>query len=496
MRAYAAIADSDQVWTYADLDNYSQLLRSKLASHGLRKGDVVGIFNSKAFEAYATMLACLRSGLIYTNIDPNTPSERLGRILDTCQPRLIVIDCSLSDSLITQIIDRGIAPFYLNEPLQYEDTLDFEGQNIKLTWNDPAYIMFTSGSTGFPKGATITHGGLISFISWGIDYFKVNSNDRFAQLSPMYFDNSVFDFYIALFSGACLVPVRHEIMQSPMALIEYVSKLQCSVWFSVPSLLVYLMSMRALTYESLRSIRVILFGGEGFPKAELRKLFELVSGRIRLVNVYGPTECTCICSAYDITERDCENLRSLAPLGKINKNFDYLIVDEHSMPVCIGGKGELVLLGPNVGLGYYNDTKRTNEHFIQNPQHDFDLERGYKTGDIVYEEGGLLFFVGRTDNQIKHMGYRIELEEIEAALHAIEGVIQAGVIYKRTRLQHGLIVAFVQQNISLTDRDITQNLSTILPNYMLPNRIIFSVRLPKNANGKVDRRALHDLQIE
>jgi D-alanine--poly(phosphoribitol) ligase subunit 1 len=183
-------------------------------------------------------------------------------------------------------------------------------------------------------------------------------------------------------------------------------------------------------------------------------------------------------------------------LGKINKNFDYLIVDERLMPVCPGEKGELVLLGPNVGLGYFNDAKRTSEHFIQNPRHDFYMERGYRTGDIVYEEGNLLFFVGRTDNQIKHMGYRIELEEVEAALHAIDGVIQAGVIYKRTRLQHGLIVAFVQKSALLTERDIAQHLSSILPNYMIPSRIIFSVFLPKNANGKVDRRALQDLAIE
>ena len=239
----------------------------------------------------------------------------------------------------------------------------------------------------------------------------------------MYFDNSVFDLYGSLLNGAAMAPVPRAIAADARACIGAVEAAGCTVWFSVPSLLIYLMTMKALAPERLPTMRTFIFGGEGFPKPELRKLHGLYGHRARLINVYGPTECTCICSARDVTQADLDASDNLVSLGRIAENFDALVLDDDATPVAPGGVGELCLMGPQVGLGYYNDPERTALAFRANSCNPAWNERTYHTGDLVRlgTDGQTLLFVGRKDNQIKQMGYRIELEEIEAALHQVAG---------------------------------------------------------------------------
>jgi D-alanine--poly(phosphoribitol) ligase subunit 1 len=354
----------------------------------------------------------------------------------------------------------------------------------------PAYIMFTSGSTGTPKGVTISHLNILSFLGWSIDRYSITSDDRFAQVGPMYFDNSVFDFYTALFSGASLVPIKKEITTNLPELVELVDSMRCSIWFSVPSFLVYLQTMRVLNEKTFQTIRAFIFGGEGFPKGELKKLYNLYGKQAKLINVYGPTEGTCICSSYDIAEKDFEDMNTLAPLGTINPNFEYMILDENMNEVKSEEKGELCLVGPNVALSYYNDLDRTSQSFVQNPKIKSHRDIVYKCGDIVYEKNGLLFFAGRVDNQIKHMGYRIELEEIESALNGLEYVNQSAVLYERVKVNYGKIIAFVATKASINESNVKSDLQEFLPEYMIPNIIEVRDELPKNANGKVDKKVL------
>ena len=489
-----ALDGSEGVWSYQQLDARSNQVMHWLLENGIRQGDVVAIFNQKRYISYAAMLACIKLGVAYVNLDSRNPVTRLTRMLERCKPGIILDDGELPDRIQSSTRTGD----YLSHSLSsidfsiYPD--DMPVLDYAITGHAVAYIMFTSGSTGEPKGVAITHANLLSFISWSVPHFSVCERDRFAQLSPMYFDNSVFDVYTALFGGACLVPVAQEALADPVKLVHYVTEHRCTIWFSVPSLLVYLLSMKVLDNRTLDCIRVFSFGGEGFPKSELKKLFNLFSSRARLVNVYGPTESTCICSSHDITEQDFEDMQSLAPLGKMNPNFDYVIIDEANQPVPYGEKGELCLGGPNVSVGYYNDPVRTGERFIQNPQVTAYQERVYKTGDLVYEKDGVLWFSGRIDNQIKHMGYRIELEEIEAALNSLDIVHQCAVIYHRVREEHGSIIAFVQgANTHLTEAKIRSCLAELLPGYMLPSEIFLLENLPKNANGKVDRQELLQL---
>lgn len=477
-------------WTFFDIDRISDYIRRHMEAQKCHVGDVVAILHTKELTSYALMVACLKGGIIYTCIDVTSPIARLAKIIESCQPKLIVSDSLVTEELVQFFDDQNLAVWNLgDEDVHSVDVKPYETHKA-LTWSSPAYIMFTSGSTGTPKGVTITHGGLLGLIDWGRDYFGITTSDKFAQLSPMYFDNSVFDFYVGLFNGACLVPVRAETVRNPQLLIQYVESFSCTVWFSVPSLIVYLLTMKALNKYSFPSLRIITFGGEGFPKSELKKLHAYLSPRCRLINVYGPTEGTCICSAHRVTDETFDDMQSLAPLGAINPNFDYLILDPEGKEVAEGKKGELCLSGPNISLGYFNDQKRTAEQFIQNPLNDKYREIIYKTGDLVFESGGKLHFSGRIDNQIKHMGYRIELEEIESALNSIDHIQQVGVVYHRQRVQHGRILAFVQSETAFDESDLRVKLAELLPDYMLPSQFIFVNRLPKNANGKVDRGKL------
>lgn len=476
--------------SYRQLSLLVDRVAAALWAKGLRQGQVAAIFHDKSPAAFAAMLACLRLGIIYTNLDPDSPWERLRKILGTCRPRLVIsgfqetpFGSALEAEGYGDILHlRDLATLAPSEPLPLCSTIDA---------GSPAYIMFTSGSTGVPKGAVISHANLLGFIAWAKDRFAITPADVLSNVNPMYFDNSVFDFYSAIFSGAALIPITSEQVRNTRLLVRLISDAGCTLWFSVPSLLIYLLTTRALSASDFPSIRKIVFGGEGFPKTRLRQLYDLFGGRAELENVYGPTECTCICSAYTISADDFEDMRNLAPLGVPAQNFDFdiLPLDEADQDI-----GELFLRGPQVGLGYYNDTQRRAEVFIQNPRHARYADIGYRTGDIVRrDERGRFHFKGRVDFQIKHLGYRIELEEIEAALGSVAAVMECAVIYQKFADGLGQIVAFAVVSEPASAEQLQCKIGAIVPPYMLPRYVTILAFLPKNANGKIDRIALQTL---
>lgn len=480
---------------YGALEALTHRLARWLLRRNAGPGTLIALQNNKTAEGYAAMLACLTIGAAYVNLDVQNPPERLGRILSVCRPLLVLCDESPAPSLV-EAAKRAAAPVMsLRDQAADIDALESTSPaNLPtVTGGDPAYVMFTSGSTGIPKGAAISHGSVLNFISWARSVFAIGPGDVVANANPIFFDNSVFDFYAALFSGACLAPIGTGALADPAATVRRVDAAKCTIWFSVPSLLIYLMTMKVLRADSFRSVRSIVFGGEGYPKSELTKLFDLFGERCGLYNVYGPTECTCICSAYRITAEDLRDAHGLPPLGPIADNFFYQVLDGDAA-VAAGETGELCLMGPQVALGYYNDPERTAAAFVQNPLAHALPQRMYRTGDLVRDLDGVLHFVGRKDNQIKHMGYRIELEEIEAAINRLGYVVQAAVVHKRVRDSFGHIIAYVATDDEMiADTRLRNDLKALLPSYMVPNRFVVSRELPKNANGKVDRARLRDL---
>jgi D-alanine--poly(phosphoribitol) ligase subunit 1 len=479
------------VETYRQLDQLSNRIAHLLVQCGLGRGQVVAIYHDKGPVAFATMLACLKTGLIYTNLDPDSPSERIRRILETCSPKAIVnsfAEPSPASHRKQSALSIDVSQPQVKEELARQDPTRPPDLG-PVTGADPAYIMFTSGSTGMPKGAVISHANVLGFVFWAQTRFQIVAEDIFSGINPMFFDNSVFDFYAALFSGAALAPIPSLRSLEARGVVELVNQRRCTIWFSVPSLLVYLLTARAVNAGDFSSIRKIVFGGEGFPKTKLKQLYDLFGSRADLENVYGPTECTCICSSHAIVPEDFADMQTFAPLGFLAANFDCEILTEAKQQ-----EGELFLRGPGVGLGYYNDPERTAKSFRQNPRHRRFADIGYCTGDLVRRDtAGRLCFIGRVDFQIKHMGYRIELEEIEAALDAVSDVKECAVIYRKLGDGLGEIVGFAALDGPRAAGELIEEIARIVPPYMLPKRMRILDSLPKSATGKIDRVALQAL---
>ena len=491
--ARRALAYPEQSLSFGRLRDYAEQLAALLLHKGCRRGEVIAIGHDKRPLSYALMLAALRLGLPYVNIDVASPTDRNARILRTAGPRLFFYDNPAYEQGMKELAqDAGCEALLLEEAVlpQLSET-DRARQAALMRRVDGAciaYIMFTSGSTGAPKGVAVTHQNVLHLIEWGKSCFEVTDQDIFANLSPMYFDNSVFDFYVGLFSGAALAPVPRELLAAPYDLVEHVRAMGCSIWFSVPSLLIYLTAMKALGVERLPALRTVAFGGEGYPKPELKKLYEIFQAQASLVNVYGPTECTCICSAYTLGDSDFADLEGLPTLGGLNQNFDCCILDEEGNEAS---SGELCLIGPNVSAGYFNDPERTAAAFVTLTDPGRFMKRMYRTGDLVREREGKLYFLGRKDNQIKHMGYRIELEEIEHALVRLPQIDQAAVLYQRgVAAAYGKIVAFAACRDTADEHAVLRDLTALLPSYMIPSKLVIMEELPKNPNGKVDRQKL------
>jgi D-alanine--poly(phosphoribitol) ligase subunit 1 len=487
--------------SYGELNKLANRMARLLIERGVGPGDVVSLSGEKSLFTFACMIACLKIGSVYSVLDPDSPLQRLRKILSTCKPKLLLAERDFLSKFDKVANDLGIVAVEKDSDQVANAINEFDDTNLPqtrgVTGSNPAYIMFTSGSTGFPKGAVMTHANVLNLIEWSKETFGITHNDILTNVNPLYFDNSVFDFYSALFTGARLVPLSKEEVREPKLLVEKTDAAGCTLWFSVPSLLIFLQTMKATDGKNLKSIRRFVFGGEGYPKAKLKGLYDAYSDSSEFFNVYGPTECTCICSCYKVTAQDFDDLHGLPPLGHIAHNFEFLILDEEGKAVPEGETGELCLLGPNVGKGYYNDAERTAASFVQNPYNNGFPEIMYKTGDLVKLDpaDGKLYIQGRKDNQIKHMGYRIELEEIEAALHCLDYVSEAAVLHTSV---NGLsrIIAIVSARQEFDGERIRQDLRQIIPDYMIPSVFHCEKMLPKNPNGKVDRRGLVEKYLQ
>lgn len=481
--------------SYSEMEKLSNKIANYLLENTVKQGDVIAIFNEKNSVSCSIMLACLKIGAIYTNLDYNSPVERIRKMLGLCNPVMFfspekyvsfLEQCNFEESKTISYTSSN----FLETIAGFSDNFPITNSNV--IGNNPAYLMFTSGSTGFPKGVVITHANILNFINWSKNTYRTSPDDIFTNINPMHFDNSVFDFYSSLYTGASMAPVTEELTKNPRKLLDVLNKINPTIWFSVPSMLVYMLKMRALKETDLPGLRIVSFGGEGFPKNQLRNLWDLWGCRVRFLNVYGPTECTCICSSYDVSEKDMST-DDLLPLGPMAPNFGFLILNNEEKPVEEEDIGELYISGPNVGFGYFNNPEKTKEVFVQNPLNNFYSEIVYKSGDLARynRKENLLYFTGRTDNQIKRMGYRIELEEIENALGSLNYIEENAVIYNKLDNDNGKIIVCIRSTTK-DENKILADIAKLIPSYMLPNEFRFYDHLPKNQNGKIDRLKLKE----
>ncbi len=487
--AVAIHFDDNRKVSFSELNKQANKLARLLRQKGLGKGDIALIEGEKSLVTYVALFSCLKLGITYCFFDNESPQLRLQKIIETCRPKCLIASREVHDK-IKKFFSFNV---YFDNDLDffYNATKRLQDENLQSSKNvngdSLAYIMFTSGSTGEPKGAAITHSNVLGFIHWAKLEFGITKKIIATHVNPLFFDNSVFDIYANLFNGATIVPLGNKEVKDPYEFLNIIDEYRCNHWFSVPSLLIYLMTIKALNKEKFKTIKKVIFGGEGFPKDKLKYLFDIFGERIEFFNVYGPTECTCICSSNKITEHDLKGLKGYPELGYLADNFDYLILNKDH-EVKKGELGELCLIGPLVGKGYFNNWLQTEKVFCQNPLNNSFREIIYRTGDMVSEGvNGKLNFQGRRDHQIKHMGYRIELGEIESAAHSLPTVNEAVATHTVYKGISRITLSLATGVQKLSDLQVNQLLREKLPKYMMPHKLMLYDFLPKNRNGKIDR---------
>jgi D-alanine--poly(phosphoribitol) ligase subunit 1 len=476
----------EDVTSFGELRQLAQRGAASLAARGIRPGNVVALQLPKRKATYALLLACLRLGAPYMFLDPKNPPERSARIVERVRPALLVTE-GMTPNPHGQVLRLA-----QDDGMQWMDG-DVPTMEVDCpapTEADPAYIMFTSGSTGEPKGAVIPHQGVLHLMAWARAAVSGAPGRRFTNINPLHFDNSVFDIYCGLFNGAALVPIETAEVTNPATWVKMARAGRASVVFAVPTLFLVLDQLGLLTPTGFPDVQAFLFGGEGYPIAKLRDFHARFDGRARLINVYGPTETTCICSSIELQREHLAISESeFPPLGRMHDSFSYAILDEEQRPTSCGCTGELWIGGPCVGLGYYANPEETAARFRQDPRQNHYRSIYYRTGDLVREDDeGQLWFQGRVDNQVKVRGYRIELEEIDLAVQSIQGVRRAVAVLLAGGEDRELGVAFMADR-HVTAEEVRTRCKEKLPAYMQPAVILQTCDLPRNANGKVDRRA-------
>ncbi|WP_245477254.1 amino acid adenylation domain-containing protein [Bradyrhizobium guangzhouense] len=486
-----ALLCEGRIYEFQTLNIMANRLARWLGGRGVEAGQVVCIELPKMVEAYALALACLKIGAPYAFLDTAAPAERARRMLGRCAPVLIVSTREGDGTRV--VIGDEPARARLHEELAGFASDDMP-ETRAITGADPAYVMFTSGSTGEPKGAVIPHQGVLHLADWARSDLHIGPGERLTNVNPIYFDNSVLDIYAGLLNGAAIVALDALKGRRPADLVEEITRAGCTFFFAVPTLFMYLDSMNLLTPDRLPGVKRFMFGGEGFPLARLRRFFTAFAGKAQLVNCYGPTETSCICSGFEITADVFETADGLPPLGRLNPNFSYRILDDELKVVAPGDVGELWLGGPCVGLGYINNAEETARRFRQDPVTGGHRAVLYRTGDLVESDArtGVLRFRGRADNQVKLNGYRIELEEIDHAIASHPDVTRALTVVFRDGAGPGRLVA-AYSGADLPEADLLAHCKARLPGYMVPSRFVRLEAMPTNANGKADRRAVAEL---
>jgi amino acid adenylation domain-containing protein len=487
--------DGDRELSYAELDARSSSLAAALADHGVEAGDRVGLLLEKSLEAVVAIYGTLKAGAVYVPLDDQAPLRRLGSIAIDAG-----ISCLVSSGAKTDLV-RGLLAEKV--PLRTiigvaRDREAGDGQ-AWLPWSlvnafpptppdvpaDPdalAYILYTSGSTGQPKGVMLSHANCLAFVTWAAEEVGILPEDRLSSHAPFHFDLSTFDLFAAARGAATVVLVPRQVSIFPVALASFIAEQSITVWYSVPSALTALVLRGELERVPLSALRVVIFAGEVFPLKHLARLMKLQPSA-RYLNFYGPTE-TNVCAWHEVAKDDL--VAAELPIGIPLPGVSADIVRDDGAPARDGEPGELVVAGPTVMHGYWNDSKRTSRALSFRGQ-----ERHYRTGDRVRRRSdGKLIYLGRRDTQIKTRGYRVELGEIEAALNSIDGVVEAAVIAVPDEAITNRLKAFVVTSAPLASSQLARLCRERLPGYMIPDQVEFRPKLPRSSTGKVDRAAL------
>jgi amino acid adenylation domain-containing protein len=499
-----AVVDGERTLTYAQLECRSNQVAHVLQDAGVGPGCRVGLYLDKSADAVTAIHGVLKAGAAYVPLDPLSPTARLALILDDCAVTCLVSSSDKTSSwgeLIRVaappqalfVIDgdpsdpdprAGLPPVFTRAAMDAASTSPPRARNGP---DDLAYILYTSGSTGNPKGVMLSHTNALAFVDWARRIFSVSPADRLSSHAPFHFDLSVFDLFAASTSGAAVVLVPPGTSVLPVQVRKFMESQGITVWYSVPSVLSMLAIRGGLQPGDLPDLRLVLFAGEVFPTKYLRELMAVLPAA-RFANLYGPTE-TNVCTWYEVPSLASDEDEPI-PIGRPIEGVEAFGVDDDGLQVEVGDTGELYVGGPTVAKGYWNDPERTARSFVPDPRPNAG-GLCYRTGDLVQQlSDGNLRFLGRIDAQVKSRGYRIELGEIETALVSHEDVVECAVLAVPDELVTNRLKAFVVVTGSPSAADLTRHCGDRVPHYMVPESISFVDALPRTSTGKIDRRSL------
>lgn len=499
-----AAVDSDGSVTYADLDARSTRLAHVLRDAGVRPGDRVGLYLPKSIDAIAGLYGIMKAGAAYVPLDPVAPAARLAYIMRNCDIRALIT--AREKSVSWEALLAAGAPLQTvvvadaqTDEVQAPAGIVSFGQDavasapaglcpINRIDLDLAYILYTSGSTGQPKGVMLSHLNALTFVQWCYRYFQATPADVFSNHAPLHFDLTILDLFVAAMGGAAVVVVPPETSVFAVQLARFIEHHRITIWYSVPSVLTMLVLHGSLSPGRLPNLREVIFAGEVFPTKHLRQFMALVPSA-RFTNLYGPTE-TNVCTYYSVPPLP-EGQTQPIPIGRAIENVEVFALTEDGRRAAPGEVGELYVRGSTTSYGYWGDPERTARAFVTNPLGP-TLDQAYRTGDLVQEtEDGDYMFLGRRDHQIKSRGYRIELGDVEAGVYAHPAVEECAVIPLPDEVLGNRILAFVVlRDGGVSEAELAAFCAKRLPRYMIPEKFAVLSQLPKTSTGKVDRAAL------